>query len=58
MNAFLCHADPEVVPFLSRDPMLLVMKYPYQKFQGLSAVESSILTAIKFMHTGIHSLRE
>jgi hypothetical protein len=58
MNTFLCHAVPEVVPFLSRAPVLLVRKYPYWKFQGLSVVDSSIRTAIKFMHTGIHSLLE
>jgi hypothetical protein len=58
MNTFLCHAFPEAVPFLSRDPTLLVRKSPYWKFQGLSAVDSSIQTTIKFMHTGIHALLE
>jgi hypothetical protein len=58
MNTFLCHAVPEVVPFLSRDPVLLVRKYPYWKLQGFSVVDSSIRTSIKLMHMGIHSLLE
>jgi hypothetical protein len=58
MNTFLCHAVPEVVPFLSRAPVLLVRKYPYWKLQGFSVVDSSIRTSIKLMHTGIHSLLE
>jgi hypothetical protein len=58
MNIFLCHVVLEVVPFLSRAPVLLVRKYPYWKFQGFSAVDSSIQTAIKFMHIGIHSILE
>jgi hypothetical protein len=58
MNTFLCHVVLEAVPFLSRAPLLLVRKSPYWKFQGLSVVDSSIRTAIKFMHTGILSLLE
>jgi hypothetical protein len=58
MNTFIYHAVPEAIPVPSRDPVLLVRKYPYWKFQGFSAVNSSILLAIKFMHIGIHSLLE
>jgi hypothetical protein len=58
MNTFLYHGIPEAVPFLSRAIVLLVRKYPYWKFQGLSVVDSFIRTAIKFMHTCIDSLLE
>jgi hypothetical protein len=42
MNTFLFHAVPEVVSFLSRDPGLLVRKYPYWKLQGFAVVDNSI----------------
>jgi hypothetical protein len=42
MNTFLYHAVLEAIPFLSKAPVLLARKSPYWKFQGLSAVDSSI----------------
>jgi hypothetical protein len=42
MNTFLCHAVPQADPLLSKDPVLLVKKYPYWKLQGFLVVDNFI----------------
>jgi hypothetical protein len=58
MNPLLCNAIPQVVPLLSRDPVLLVRKYQCWKLQGFSVVDSSFTTSIILMHTCINFLLE